>query len=49
MPRVVEAMRIIQEGEQDLQKEKPMLLKIFTMKHYSSASFDNHYRAGKLD
>ncbi|CAP35023.2 Protein CBG17339 [Caenorhabditis briggsae] len=46
MGRVVDAMRIIQEGEQDLQKEKPTFLKIFTMKHYSSASFENHYRAG---
>uniref|UniRef100_A0A8R1DER4 Uncharacterized protein n=2 Tax=Caenorhabditis japonica TaxID=281687 RepID=A0A8R1DER4_CAEJA len=43
--RVVDAMKIIQEGEQELQKEKPTLLKIFTMKHYSSASFENHYRA----
>lgn len=46
MPRVVEAMRVIQEGEKDLQKEKPTLLKVVTLKHYSSASFDNHYRAG---
>ncbi|CAJ0608926.1 unnamed protein product [Cylicocyclus nassatus] len=45
IPRVVEAMKKIESNALIMHREKPLSLRIFYAKHYSSASFQSQHRA----
>ncbi|VDM81191.1 unnamed protein product [Strongylus vulgaris] len=45
IPRIVETMKKIESNALSMQREKPLSLRIFYAKHYSSASFQRQHRS----